>query len=165
MISHCGQHGECFILEVGAGQSFLRADLFSPGCTFFSVRGMAQGGEWSRFSNQGQTFLREDSFLQVTLCLVSEEWPMVWNGPGSVNQNNYSSLLDKNSSDNSSLMFDFLSVDALLDLTHVSRRMAQINLVYVITLFLCRLISDDCYEDCMSLDNRCILLWWMCSTI
>ena len=90
---------------------------------------------------------------------------MVWNGPGSVNQNNYYSLLDKNSSDNSSFMFEFLSVDALLDLTHVSRRMAQINLVYVIILFLCRLISDDCYEDCMSLDNRCIVLWWMCSTI
>ena len=49
-------------------------------------------------------------------------------------------------------MFDFLSVDALLDLTHVSRRMAQINLVYVITLFLCRLISDDCYKDYMTVD-------------
>jgi hypothetical protein len=121
--------------------------------------------EWSRFSNQGQTFLREDSFLRVTLCLVSEEWPRVGNGPVSINQNSYSSLLDKNSSDNSSLMFEFLSADALLDLTYVSRRMAQINLVYVITLFLCRLISDDCYEDYMSLDNRCILLWWMCSTI
>jgi hypothetical protein len=28
----------------------------------FSVRGMAQLGEWSRFNNQGQTFPREDSF-------------------------------------------------------------------------------------------------------
>jgi hypothetical protein len=49
-------------LEVGAGQSFLRADSFSPGCTLFSVGGMAQGGEWSRFNNQGQAFLRADSF-------------------------------------------------------------------------------------------------------
>jgi hypothetical protein len=28
----------------------------------FSVGGMAQLGEWSRFNNQGQTFPREDSF-------------------------------------------------------------------------------------------------------
>jgi hypothetical protein len=45
-----------------SGQSFLRADSFSPGCTLFSVGRMAQGGEWSRFSNQGEKFLREDSF-------------------------------------------------------------------------------------------------------
>jgi hypothetical protein len=28
---------------------------------------------------------------------------------------------------------------------------------------MCRLISDDFYGECMSLDNRCMLLWWMCS--
>ena len=46
------------------------------------------------------------------------------------------------------------------DLTDVSGRMAHMIQLYIITLFLCRLISDDCYED-----NRCILLWWICSTI
>jgi hypothetical protein len=53
---------EWSVLEVGAGQSFLRADSFSPGCTMFSAGGMAQLGEWFRFNNQGQTFPREDSF-------------------------------------------------------------------------------------------------------
>jgi hypothetical protein len=52
------------------GQTFLRADSFSPGYTLFSVRGMAQGEEWSRLRNQ----------------------------------DSYSSLLEKNSPDSSSLM-------------------------------------------------------------
>ena len=121
--------------------------------------------EWSRFSNQGQTFIREDSFLKVTLCLVSEEWPRVGNGPVSINQNSYSSLLDKNSSDNSSLMFDLLRTDDLPRSHRCEWKNGPDDSVYIITLLLCRLISDDCYEDCMSLDNRCILLWWMCSTI
>jgi hypothetical protein len=43
-------------------QSFPRADSFYPGCTMISVGGMAQLGEWSRFSNQGQAFPRADSF-------------------------------------------------------------------------------------------------------
>jgi hypothetical protein len=42
--------------------SFLRADSFSLGCTFFSVGGMAQGGEWSRFNNLGHAFPRTYSF-------------------------------------------------------------------------------------------------------
>jgi hypothetical protein len=41
------------------------------------------------------------------------------------NQDNYSSLLEKNSPDSSSLMFDLLRGDALPDLTDVSGRMAQ----------------------------------------
>jgi hypothetical protein len=45
-----------------SGQSFPRADSFSPGCTVISVGGMAQLGEWSRFNNQGQAFPRADSF-------------------------------------------------------------------------------------------------------
>jgi hypothetical protein len=91
--------------------------------------------------------------LQVALCLVSEEWPKLGNGPGSAirdrhslgqihslqvtlclvseewsrlrNQDSYSSLLEKNSPDSSSLMFDLLREDALPDLTDVSGRMAQ----------------------------------------
>jgi hypothetical protein len=74
-----------------SGQAFLRADSFSPSYTLFSVRGMAQGGEWSRLKNQ----------------------------------ESYSSLLEKNSPDSSSLMFDLLRADALPDFTDVSGRMAQ----------------------------------------
>jgi hypothetical protein len=70
-----------------SGQSFPRADSFSPGCTLFSAGGMAQIGEWSRFNNQGQALPRADSLqvhsLQDALCLVSEEWPRVGNGPSS----------------------------------------------------------------------------------
>jgi hypothetical protein len=38
------------------GQTFPRADSFSPGCTMISVGGIAQLGEWSRLGNQGQLF-------------------------------------------------------------------------------------------------------------
>jgi hypothetical protein len=41
------------------------------------------------------------------------------------NQDSYSSLLEKNSPDSSSLMFDFLREYALPNLTDVSGRMAQ----------------------------------------
>jgi hypothetical protein len=47
------------------------------------------------------------------------------------NRDSYSSLLEKNSPDSSSLMFYFLRVDALSDLTDVSRIMAQmIQFIY-----------------------------------
>jgi hypothetical protein len=49
-------------LRKWSGQSFPRADSFSPGCTLFSAGGIAQIGEWSRFSNQGHAFPRADSF-------------------------------------------------------------------------------------------------------
>jgi hypothetical protein len=52
--------------------------------------------------------------LQVTLCLVPEEWSRLRN------QDNYSSLLEKNSLDISSLMSYLLRADAL-----VSGRMAH----------------------------------------
>jgi hypothetical protein len=45
--------GNGTVLRKWPGQSFLRADSFSQGCTLFSVEGIAQGGEWSRFNNQG----------------------------------------------------------------------------------------------------------------
>jgi hypothetical protein len=41
------------------------------------------------------------------------------------NQDNYSSLLEKNSPDSSSLMFDLLREDSLPDIIDVSGRMAQ----------------------------------------
>ena len=40
--------------------------------------------EWSVLEvDAGQTFLGVIHSLQVTLCLVSEEWPRVGNGPNS----------------------------------------------------------------------------------
>jgi hypothetical protein len=107
------------------GQSFLRADSFSLGCTLFSARGMAQGGEWSRLSNQGQTFLRADSFSPG--CTLFSAGGMAQGGEWSrlINQDNYSSFLEKNNPDSSSLMFYLLRADALPDLTDVSGRMAQ----------------------------------------
>jgi hypothetical protein len=56
-------------------QSFPREDSFSPGCTLFSVGGMAQIGEWSRFNNQGQAFPRADSFSPGCTLFSAEEWP------------------------------------------------------------------------------------------
>jgi hypothetical protein len=67
-------------------------------------------------------FLGQTHSLQVALCLVSEEeWSRLRN------RDNYSSLLEKNSPDSSSLMFDLLRADALPKLTDVSGRMAQMT--------------------------------------
>jgi hypothetical protein len=89
-----------------------RTDSFFPGYTLFSVGGMAQGGEWSgQLLLEGRLILSrlhlvwcrrngpgwgvvqaqqsgtviprgQTHSLQVTLCLVSEEWPRVGNSPG-----------------------------------------------------------------------------------
>jgi hypothetical protein len=73
----------------------------------FSAIGMAQGGEWSRFIHQGQTFLREDSFSPgYTLFSVGgmdqgEEWSKFRN------QDNHSSFLENNGPNSSSLMSYF----------------------------------------------------------
>jgi hypothetical protein len=58
---------------------------------------MAHIGEWYRFNNQGQSFPREDSFsLGVTLFSVEGmAWIGEWSRPR--NQDNYSSILEKNS--------------------------------------------------------------------
>jgi hypothetical protein len=81
--------------------------------------------EWSRFSNQGQAFPRADS-LSPGCTLFSAEG-MVQGGEWSRlrNRDSYSSFLEKNSPDRSSLMFDLLREDALPDLTDVSGRMVQ----------------------------------------
>jgi hypothetical protein len=78
-------------------QSFPREDSFSLGFTLFSVGGMAQIGEWSRFSNQGQAFPREDSFsLGCTLFSV-EGMAQIGEWSKLRNQDSNSSILDKNS--------------------------------------------------------------------
>ena len=95
---HSLQAALCLVTEEWSrfsnqGQALLREDSFSPGYTLFSVRGMAQGGEWSRLRNR----------------------------------DNYSSFLEKNSPDSSSLMFYLLRADALPELTNVGGRMAQMT--------------------------------------
>ena len=138
-------------LRKWSGQSFLRADSFSPGCTLFSAEGMAQGGEWSRFSNQGHAFLRVDSFSpsytwsSVRRMAQGGEWSRL------INRDNYSSLVEKNSPDSSSLMFYLLREDALPRSHRSEWKNGPDDSVYIITLFPCRLISDDCYEYCISL--------------
>jgi hypothetical protein len=91
----------------------------------FSVGGIAQIGEWFRFSNQGQAFPRVDLFSPG--CTLFSVGGMAQIGEWSRlrNRDSYSSLLEKNSSDSSSLMFYFLRADALPGLTDVSGRMAQ----------------------------------------
>jgi hypothetical protein len=86
-------------------QSFLMADSFSPGSTLFSAGGITQGGEWSRFSNQGQAFPRADSFSPG--CTLFSARRMVWGGEWSRirNQDSHSSFLEKNGPDSPSLMF------------------------------------------------------------
>jgi hypothetical protein len=113
---------------------------------------MAQGGEWSRLNNQGQAFLRADSFSPgYTLFSVGR---MAQGGEWSRfrNQDSYSSLLEKNSPYTSSLMSYFLRADALMRSHRCEWKNGPDDLVYIITLFLCRLISDDCYEYCMTID-------------
>jgi hypothetical protein len=51
------------------------------------------------------------------------------------NQGSYSSFLEKNSPDRSSLMFYLLRAYALPDLTNVSGIMAQMIQFYIITMF------------------------------
>jgi hypothetical protein len=97
----------------------------------FSAEGMDQIGEWSRFNNQGHAFPRVDS-LSLGCTLFSAggmaqigEWFKLRNW------DYYSSLLEKNSLDSSSLMFYFLRADALPDLIDVSGRMTQmIKFIY-----------------------------------
>jgi hypothetical protein len=66
-----------------------------------------------------------------------EEWSRL------INQDRYSSLLEKNSPDRSSLMFDLLRVDALPIYHRCEWKNGLDDSFYIITLFLCRLISDD----------------------
>jgi hypothetical protein len=54
---------------------------------------------------------------------------------GQKSEDNYSSVLEKNSPDSPWLMFYFMRENALLDLTDVSGRMDQMNSVYIMILF------------------------------
>jgi hypothetical protein len=106
------------------GQSFLREESFSLGCTLFSVREMAQLGEWSRFNNQGHTFPRVDSFSPGCTFFSVGEMAQLGEWSRLRNRDNYSSMLEKNSPDSSWVLFYFLRAYALPYLTDVSGRMA-----------------------------------------
>jgi hypothetical protein len=86
---------------------------------------MAQIGEWSRFNNQGHAFPRADSFSPGCTLFSAGGMAQIGEWSRLRNWDNYSSLLEKNSPDSSSLMFYLLRADALPDLTDVSGRMAQ----------------------------------------
>jgi hypothetical protein len=85
----------------------------------------------------------------------------VRNGPSSEIRNNPSSLFVKNRVDSPLLMRAYICSD----LTNMSERLAQRIQFIFNNIFLCRMASDDCYGDYLSLDSRDILLWWICSTI
>jgi hypothetical protein len=68
------------------------------------------------------------------------------------NQDNYYSLVEKNNPYSSSLMSYLLREYALLISQRCEWKNVPYDSFYSITLFLCRLISDDCYEDCMTID-------------
>jgi hypothetical protein len=86
---------------------------------------MAQIGEWSRFSNQGQAFARADSFSPGCTLFSAGGMAQIGEWSRLRNRDSYSSLLEKNSQNSSSLMFYLLRPNALPDLTDVSGRMAQ----------------------------------------
>jgi hypothetical protein len=61
--------------------------------------------------------------------------------------------------------------DILSDLTDVSEKIGPDDTVFIITLFLCRMLSDVCYEDYMTVDeNYCgeyvslLLIKYLCVT-
>jgi hypothetical protein len=91
----------------------------------FSAGGMAQIGEWSRLSNQGHAFPREDSFSLGCTLFSAGGMAQIGEWSRLRNRDNYSSLLEKNSPDISSLMFYLMREDSLPDLIDVSGRMAQ----------------------------------------
>jgi hypothetical protein len=91
----------------------------------FSAGGMAQIGEWSRFSNQGQAFPRADSFSPGCTLFSVEGMAQIGEWYRLRNRDRDSSLLEKNSPNSSSLMSYLLRADALPDLTDVIGRMAQ----------------------------------------
>ena len=96
---------------------------------------------------------------------MSKEWPRVGNGPGLEIRTVVIPCLRRIVHISYHWCLTFWGQMFFRNLTDVSGRMAQMIQFYIITLFLYRLISDDCYEDCMSLDSRCILLWLMCSAV
>ena len=77
------------------------------------------------------------------------------NGPGSEIKNKTSSLFEKNGVDSPLLMFYTGGRYSFISHRRESKIVPD-NLVFIITLFLCRLLSDVCYEEYMTVDvNYC----------
>ena len=75
----------------------------------------------------GQSFPREDSFSQSYTLFSAGGMAQIGEWSRLRNRDSYSSFLEKNSPDSSSLMFYLLRANALPDLTDVSGRMAQMT--------------------------------------
>ena len=80
------------------------------------------------------------------------------NGPGSEIRDSYSSMLEKNSPDSPWLMFYFLRAYALPDLTICEWKNGLDDSVYIMILFLCRLISNDM----IAMETVCLLTVDVC---
>jgi hypothetical protein len=99
--------------------------------------------EWTRVENGPGSAIRDrrslgkTHSLELTLCLVSEEWSRLRN------QDSYPFLLEKNSPDRSSLMFYLLREHALPRSHRCEWKNGLDDSFYIITLFMCMLISDD----------------------
>jgi hypothetical protein len=93
----------------------------------FSVGGMAQIGEWSRFNNHGQESPRVDSLSPGCTLFSVRGMAQIGERSRFKNQDNYSSLLEKNSPDSPSLTIYSLRENALPYLTGVSGRLAQMT--------------------------------------
>ena len=109
------------------------------------------------FNNQGHAFLRADSFspgytlLGVGGMTQGEEWSRLRN------QNNHSSLLEKNSLDSPSLMFYSESICSSRS-HRCEWKNGPDDSVYIITLFLCRLIS----VDMITMETVCLQIVELC---
>jgi hypothetical protein len=79
----------------------------------------------------------------------------VRNGPCSEIRNNPSSLLEKNREDSPLLIF--YTEGRYSFISHIrERKIGPDDSVFIITLFLCRLLSEVCYEEYMTIDvNYC----------
>jgi hypothetical protein len=117
------------------GQSFPRAYSFSPGCTLFIAGGMAQIGEWSRFNNQGQAFPRADLFSPGCTFFSAGGMTQIGEWSRLRNRDNYSSLLEKNSPDSSSLMFYLLKGNCSSKSHRCEWKNGPDDSVYIITMF------------------------------
>ena len=73
------------------------------------------------------------------------------NGPGSEIRNNPSSLFEKNGADTPLLIFYTEGRYSFISHRHESK-IGPNDLDFIITLFLCRLLSDVCYEEYMIVD-------------
>jgi hypothetical protein len=79
----------------------------------------------------------------------------VRNGPGSEIRNNPSSLFEKNGPDSPLLMFYTEGKYSFIS-HRCESKIGPNDSVYIITLFLCRLLLDVCYEEYMTVDvNYC----------